>query len=1396
MHTLYLTGLSRPATRRCLLLLLLLGPLTTAFGQTTYYVSNAGNDAHSGRSADAPFQSIAKVNALSLKPGDQVLFRRGDTFRGTVQIRQSGTAGSPIVVDAYGSGAKPVLAGSVPVTGWTSVGPNTWQATCPECGSQVTGLFRDGTPLPLGRYPNADAPNRGYLTVQSHAGKNQLTSQQTLTTTWTGGEVVVRPNQWIMDRAPITQQSGNTLTLNNSSRYDLADGWGYFIQSHPATLDQAGEWYYNPANRTIRLYEPGNPNGQPLTATAYAECLNLTNVSYVSVRNLHLTQARSTNLIVNSGTNLTFSGNDITDAGEDGLLVTGFGSDVLAENNRIEDANNNGCVIQPYQNVTFRGNTIRRAGIWPGRGRSGDGTYVGLNSLARQAVIENNVLDQVGYNGVSYTTQTTLRRNVISNFCLVKSDGSGLYIWNSARQVMNDIRIESNLIFNGIGAPEGTPGGAYSGANGIFFDECVTNATATDNTVFNCHGLGFFLHASSAITLTGNTAYNNGEGQLALTHNHGLCPPRENTIRSNVFVSRLASQFNVKYESNANDLGSFGTFDQNVYARPFEDLFKVRAVYHNGSGIVGADLSLTQWQNQFGKDLNSKNSPLTFKPFKLTPVGTPKLDLNFSSNAAGWDTWGPQGNGRAEWDNANRLDGGSLRIAFPSASNQKNSYVIASTGIGSVTAGKTYRVTFDAVATSATKRVEVFLRQKTGSYRDLDARAVIEVGTARQSYELGFTANVNEGSAIVVFQVSEDGQTVWLDNLRVQEATRAAVNPDDVIRFVYNPTGQPTTVPLDGRYRDARGGGQSGQVTLAPFSSLVLLRDETGTTPPPPPTVALREPENPASAVAGLDYAYFEGGWSNLPDFDLLTPRKTGTVGTPDLSVRARNDQFGVRYRGYVDVPLDGTYTFYTTSDDGSKLFIGTTEVVSNDGLHGAQERSGTLGLKAGRHAITVTFFENGGGETLTVSYAGPNLAKQSIPASALYRVGTQVIPPGTGTGLRAEYFNNRTLTASAVLSRTDATVNFDWGTGALAPGVNADNASVRWTGQVEAPVTGSYTFSTSSDDGVRLWVNGQPLINNWTDHATTADNGPLITLDAGQKYDIRMEYFENGGGAVARLLWSYPGQVQQIIPQGRLHPASAPAISAPSNPVGSGPVTYLSDLTWTSATNGYGPVEKDRSNGETGGTDGRTIILNGVTYAKGLGVHASSEITYHLGGQYATFLTDVGLDDEISGTCGSVGFEVYLDGALAYTSGTMRAQTATKSINVSVLGKQTLRLVVTTGGDDASCDHGDWAGARLIGTGSARLAAPEADELTAAARVYPVPAHEEVWVRYFAEAAGEATVRLLSTTGQPVREQTNAVGAGLNEIRVPVGTLRRGAYVLVLSQGIHRLTRKVLLTE
>jgi subtilisin family serine protease len=156
----------------------------------------------------------------------------------------------------------------------------------------------------------------------------------------------------------------------------------------------------------------------------------------------------------------------------------------------------------------------------------------------------------------------------------------------------------------------------------------------------------------------------------------------------------------------------------------------------------------------------------------------------------------------------------------------------------------------------------------------------------------------------------------------------------------------------------------------------------------------LRQPDAPAAVVRGINASFYAlTSPSAVPDFAPLRPyaRATPTTidfpsSTGEFMTSGRTDNVGALFRAYVRISVESLYTFYTASDDGSKLWIGDTLVVDNDGLHGWQERSGRIGLRAGDHAITVGFIERSGGAGLVVSYERPDSAKRAIPASVWYR--------------------------------------------------------------------------------------------------------------------------------------------------------------------------------------------------------------------------------------------------------------------------------------------------------------------------------------------------------------------------------------------------------------------------
>ena len=146
--------------------------------------------------------------------------------------------------------------------------------------------------------------------------------------------------------------------------------------------------------------------------------------------------------------------------------------------------------------------------------------------------------------------------------------------------------------------------------------------------------------------------------------------------------------------------------------------------------------------------------------------------------------------------------------------------------------------------------------------------------------------------------------------------------------------------------------------------------------------------------------------------------------------------------------------------------------------------------------------------------------------------------------GLWGQYWKNqdRRIEGQPTLTRRDALVDFDWQGGAPGTGVTRDLFAVRWTGQVAGEFSEPYTFSTTSDDGVRLWVGGVLVIDQWVDQSAT-EASAVVALTAGQPVDLVLEYYERSGAAVARLSWSSPSQAKQVIPASRLSSAETPPV-------------------------------------------------------------------------------------------------------------------------------------------------------------------------------------------------------------------------------------------------------------
>ncbi|MFI9256275.1 alpha-L-fucosidase [Streptomyces sioyaensis] len=174
-----------------------------------------------------------------------------------------------------------------------------------------------------------------------------------------------------------------------------------------------------------------------------------------------------------------------------------------------------------------------------------------------------------------------------------------------------------------------------------------------------------------------------------------------------------------------------------------------------------------------------------------------------------------------------------------------------------------------------------------------------------------------------------------------------------------------------------------------------------------------------------------------------------------------------------------------------------------------------------------------GDGFDLTPSGAAPD------PLASVIRLTIRppaAAPAGTGTGLTAQSWANDSFTGPPAVTTVDPTVNksyrFD---GSPDPKIPVDHFSTRWTGSIQPRFDETYTFTTVSDDTVRLWIDGTLVIDNVTPHGPKADKG-TVTLKAGHRHRIRIDHTEQAGEAYLKLLWSSPSQSQQIVPQRQLY--------------------------------------------------------------------------------------------------------------------------------------------------------------------------------------------------------------------------------------------------------------------
>jgi parallel beta-helix repeat protein len=783
-----------------------------AFPQN-YYLSTNGSDSNEGTTAAQPWKSLNKLQGVlrSLQPGDSILFERGSVFVGTLNVQSSGSPEKKIYIGAYGKGAKPLMKGSTLQNHWTLMDNNIWVSACDTCQKSPTDLFINNKAQPLGRFPNS-----GYRVASSQKrGVFVDTSLGFPDADWKGAEVVVKSKRWILDRFPVKAYKNAVLETDVPDRFKPEEKSSYFIQNHLATLDSPGEWCFDAEEKKFYIYATQlSPAKNKVEISSIDLGLIINTQHDIVIENISFANYENIGVQITNSNNISFRQNEISHAGVNGIEVRSCTHPQI-ENNLISDVSNNSVIWDKNDDGIFIQNKIVRTGMVPGKGKSGDGAYIAFYATGgtrdKKTTIQNNIIDSTGYSAIDFRNGSTLvKNNVVSNFCLIKDDGGGIYTWTNAYG--NNI-IEGNIILGRKTANTAR----YSDKNfsyGIYIDDRSKNIVIRKNTIAYCSVGGIFIHNSNGLEISENTLLGNGEnsfhkekGQFVLRRD-GLAPESQYeisdlNISKNTIVSTMEDQYCIYLIFAKDQPMSIGSLTNNEYT-------VVRPLSFAGKDESGKpavcrspeEFQLADWQKLNNQDQHSTLRVISNPYFNLGRNLIENGDM--TGGTRHWVAWPSQISLKQD---QRTLNAPSLKVY---ALSDSNSVVLYYAGLR-LNPTTIYRVSFSVKANSNSD-MEFVPMMAVAPYKTLSENRCLKIDPTARNFIFYFSVTNGKEEARLNFR---SNTSFWIDNVVLNEMSLKS-NSEQNIGFVYNDTSDPKTFSV--------AGGSS--VSLPPFESKVIFSNK------------------------------------------------------------------------------------------------------------------------------------------------------------------------------------------------------------------------------------------------------------------------------------------------------------------------------------------------------------------------------------------------------------------------------------------------------------------------------------------------------------------------------------------------------------------------------------------
>jgi hypothetical protein len=600
-----------------ILLALFLGLQSVSLAQTSYYLSSAGSDMNSGLSESLPWKTLDKVNQqmAGLKTGDVIRFKRGETFFGTLQLTKNG-----LQIGAYGTGERPVLSGGKNISnGWILSSGKIWerQLSLSESPDKITNFYKAETRLPIGRYPNLNDAEKGYLRFESKNGTTQITDNELNgSVNWVGSEVVIKVYEYRFCKTKVTGQSGKTLTLASSAEIpDLTAGSGYFFVNSIKTLDKEGEWAYDADSHKLYLYADNDPNSSTYTYTYENSVISITNAADVTLSDLSVKLGKNTNILLTAANNALLKNLSVNDAGGMGIQIEKTSGATVSDCSF--DRNNVRAIycLNQSSNLTVRDNQFTNIGMDAAFGKE-KGLYAIYNE-SDGAKFLNNRFENIG--GAAICTggkNQLIRRNFINQALMLLDDMGGIYTNdNLGGLTVEGTVIEENIVTNCPGEPFSNATN-HNWTHGIYLDNYSSSVTVRNNSVANIGACCYFMHRpTKTIKFYGNTGFNGNKYEMQI--NISLCDREQFLVdfHDNILAtnSTANNHYIFQYVSGCLSFDKSGYYANNCFVTPFKDE-KIYLRNFGGSTTATITYNVDQLNANRSNVSNFSGTPVVFSP--------------------------------------------------------------------------------------------------------------------------------------------------------------------------------------------------------------------------------------------------------------------------------------------------------------------------------------------------------------------------------------------------------------------------------------------------------------------------------------------------------------------------------------------------------------------------------------------------------------------------------------------------------------------------------------------------------------------------------------------------------------------------------------------------------------